>query len=408
MPVREGITFTSSHKKGLYVLFIAILILTIGIVSMRYISEEEKLSMEFSDPFFTSPVYAPDTLSRLDINLADSAQWTSLKGIGPVLARRILNYRRSIGGFYAVEQLAQVYGLSPETYLSVAPYLFVNDITAPARKENLMSETRRGGADIPLLDINLATAQELKKLPGIGEVLSERIVRYRASLNGFESVEDLGAVYGLKPEVLQKIQDHLYVNTLTLSELRKQHPAQPEITDLLAQGPDTETKGTELRSLRDLPFEKLGAAGVSRGQDAEGSASASISPVDINLADSAQLIAVPGIGAVLSGKILRYRMKLGFYYDLSQLRDIYGLSEENFARMQPYLFIGNTSHYPRKDLNMVYARSLAGYPSIDMELAEAIARERKKNGRFDSWEEVEKISKMTPEAMLVLKAYFKI
>jgi DNA uptake protein ComE-like DNA-binding protein len=47
----------------------------------------------------------------LDINSADSLQWIALPGIGPAFAKRILAYREKLGGFYAVDQLKEVYGL---------------------------------------------------------------------------------------------------------------------------------------------------------------------------------------------------------------------------------------------------------------------------------------------------------
>ena len=47
----------------------------------------------------------------LDINRADSLAWVGLQGIGPGFAKRILGYRERLGGFYAVDQLKEVYGL---------------------------------------------------------------------------------------------------------------------------------------------------------------------------------------------------------------------------------------------------------------------------------------------------------
>jgi hypothetical protein len=47
----------------------------------------------------------------LDINLADSTAWVGLKGIGPGFAKRIITYRDRLGGFNAVQQLKEVYGL---------------------------------------------------------------------------------------------------------------------------------------------------------------------------------------------------------------------------------------------------------------------------------------------------------
>ncbi len=53
-------------------------------------------------------------------------------------------------------------------------------------------------------DLNLATAEDLKVVYGIGETLSKRIVKFRDRLGGFLVNEQLYDVYGLKPEVVER------------------------------------------------------------------------------------------------------------------------------------------------------------------------------------------------------------
>jgi competence protein ComEA len=67
----------------------------------------------------------------IDLNLTDTTELKTLKGIGSILANRIINYRKSLGGFHAIRQLSEVYGLSSETIeananrLSVSPEYIV-------------------------------------------------------------------------------------------------------------------------------------------------------------------------------------------------------------------------------------------------------------------------------------------
>ncbi|MDH5337582.1 MAG: helix-hairpin-helix domain-containing protein [Nitrospira sp.] len=49
----------------------------------------------------------------------------------------------------------------------------------------------------PLLDLNRAKAGELEALPGIGAVLAQRVIAFRASLGGFRKIEDLREVKGI-------------------------------------------------------------------------------------------------------------------------------------------------------------------------------------------------------------------
>ncbi|MGH7254233.1 MAG: ComEA family DNA-binding protein [Nitrospirales bacterium] len=56
------------------------------------------------------------------------------------------------------------------------------------------------------LDLNRATADELRALPGIGAVLAERVIRYRDSHGPFRTVEELQHVKGIGRKTLEKLR----------------------------------------------------------------------------------------------------------------------------------------------------------------------------------------------------------
>ncbi len=62
-----------------------------------------------------------------------------------------------------------------------------------------------------LVNINKATVEELKTLPGIGEVKANAIVSYRESVGGFSSVEDIMNVAGIKNNSYEQIKDLIRV-----------------------------------------------------------------------------------------------------------------------------------------------------------------------------------------------------
>ncbi len=68
-----------------------------------------------------------------------------------------------------------------------------------------------GPAGSPALDLNRASAAELDQLPGIGPVLAARIVSYRSEHGRFSRVEELRAVRGVGPRVLERLRPHLRV-----------------------------------------------------------------------------------------------------------------------------------------------------------------------------------------------------
>lgn len=71
-------------------------------------------------------------------------------------------------------------------------------------------------------DINLATAEDLIKIYGIGDVIAKRILAHRNSLGGFVSLEQLQDIWGLKPEVIKELENNFILTkmpSLTLIDI---------------------------------------------------------------------------------------------------------------------------------------------------------------------------------------------
>ncbi|MCR4432453.1 MAG: helix-hairpin-helix domain-containing protein, partial [Caldiserica bacterium] len=61
------------------------------------------------------------------------------------------------------------------------------------------------------ININTASAKELESLPGIGPVLAQRIVDYRAQKGGFKSIEEIKEVSGIGDKRFEAIKDLITV-----------------------------------------------------------------------------------------------------------------------------------------------------------------------------------------------------
>lgn len=72
-------------------------------------------------------------------------------------------------------------------------------------KEHYLKNT----VPIQTLDINLADSMAWESLPGIGEKLSSRIVRYRERLGGFISLQQMQEVYGISDSLMHFLQPRL-------------------------------------------------------------------------------------------------------------------------------------------------------------------------------------------------------
>ncbi|MGI6323204.1 MAG: helix-hairpin-helix domain-containing protein [Bacteroidales bacterium] len=59
--------------------------------------------------------------------------------------------------------------------------------------------------------------------------------------------------------------------------------------------------------------------------------------LELNTCDSASLESLPGLGPVLSARIIKYRNLLGGYASVDQLKEVYGLSEDTYNLVSGFL-----------------------------------------------------------------------
>ena len=136
-------------------------------------------------------------------------------GMSPEEIDRLHNYRDHGQWINSARQFQQVTGLSDSLLDEIKPYFKFPDFirNKRSRKQQFTSsaEPRSFGEKI---DLNKATAEQLRMVNGIGEVLSERIIKYRNSFpGGFIADVQLNDIYGLSPEVINRVRDVFTVKT---------------------------------------------------------------------------------------------------------------------------------------------------------------------------------------------------
>ncbi|NOZ92582.1 MAG: ComEA family DNA-binding protein [Dictyoglomi bacterium] len=78
----------------------------------------------------------------------------------------------------------------------------------PRRYEGVV---KTSGSEDGLINVNMSSASELEKVPGIGPVLASRIVEYREQYGPFTTYEDLLKVQGIGEKTLAKIKPYIQV-----------------------------------------------------------------------------------------------------------------------------------------------------------------------------------------------------
>jgi DNA uptake protein ComE-like DNA-binding protein len=101
--------------------------------------------------------------------------------------------------------------------------------------------------------------------------------------------------------------------------------------------------------------------------------------IEINAADSIQLKQLPGIGSVLSKRIVKYRDLLGGFYSIAQLKEVYGLSEETISLIEGKVRV-DVTQIKKLDVNFDDVNELSRHPYLKKALASKIVKFRTKNG----------------------------
>lgn len=68
----------------------------------------------------------PGVTTPVDLNAATEADLVRLPGIGPVIAKRIVEYREVNGPFKQLRDLRRVKGIGAKTYEKIAPLVKIN------------------------------------------------------------------------------------------------------------------------------------------------------------------------------------------------------------------------------------------------------------------------------------------
>ncbi|MBR5983404.1 MAG: helix-hairpin-helix domain-containing protein [Bacteroidales bacterium] len=129
----------------------------------------------------------------VNINTATAADFQKLKGIGETYSKRIIAYREKLGGFIAVEQMLEVYGMTDELYKSISANLEIK------------------GEQIRTININTADFKTLVSHPYIDNKIANAILNYRDFAKTIKSANELVKQKAISQSDYDKISKYLSV-----------------------------------------------------------------------------------------------------------------------------------------------------------------------------------------------------
>ena len=153
----------------------------------------------------------------IDINTAAAEELQRLSGIGEVKARAIVEYREEHGEFADISEIKNVSGIGEKLFDSIRDRITVGNVSIPTHNDapiNSVPEDNSANAvqnaSFPI-NINTASADELRALSGIGEVKARAIVEYRKEHGEFADISEIKNVSGIGEKIFANIRADITV-----------------------------------------------------------------------------------------------------------------------------------------------------------------------------------------------------
>lgn len=129
-------------------------------------------------------------------------------------------------------------------------------------------------------------------------------------------------------------------------------------------------------------------------------------PVDINRADSSDLLPLPGIGPVFAGRIIKYRKLLGGFVSVDQLGEVYGIPVETVQKIGSMLFI-DSSAIRKIQIDSASFRELLRHPYLEYEHVKSLVEYRDFRGEINSARELMKNHILPDTTLSKIDVYFE-
>ncbi len=218
--------FQFSKKQRSGILFLLLLIL-VAQCAYYYIDFTSKVSSDdVRDVFiYQSEI---DSLQRMKLKAEKSNVFkfnpnyiTDFKGYSLGMTNeeidRLHAFRKTNKWVNSSKEFQKVTNVSDSLLDQIAPYFrFPDWVASPKPKAKVVKYDVYNSKPKTFTqkeDLNTVNSVQLMKVYGIGEALSERIVRYRKRSGGFVADAQLQEVYGLSPEVIERVLNEYTVKT---------------------------------------------------------------------------------------------------------------------------------------------------------------------------------------------------
>lgn len=353
---RKYLSYSRSDRNGL--LFLAGLLLISVFVNSLVDYLPSKRGSDFSEikrkikqwkaEQMKKSTIAQQTLFPFNPNKVTGEQLDSLD-ISEQIKRNIISYRQAGGEFKNADDLRKIYGMTDSVYNAIKEYILI------ASKKTIIQLQKPDDSKELILDYfdpNAVTVAELKSL-GFSEYQATNLAGYRSSGGKFRKPEDLLKIYGIDSAMFLNVKPFIVLDS----------------TVELVEKPTAVTQ-----------------------------------PVELNRADSSQLVSLPGVGSVYAKRILRYRDLLGGFYSPNQLLEVYNFPSETFSQIEAYVYT-DTLQIKQLRINFSEYTELLRHPYLSKTQVTQIINTREKKGAFTNLSELSSLQGFDDETIKRIAPY---
>jgi len=223
---KSHFVFSKNQRNGIFLLLALIVIVQCAYFFIDFSSDD----IEVNSKELTKFQHEVDSLKLVEIEKSKPKIFpfnpnfiTDYKGYSLGMSNeeidRLLAFRKQDKWINSVQQFQDVTQVSDSLLSEISPYFkFPDWVTNPKSKSNWKDYNNSNQYQTKTFeqkaDLNTATALQLQKVNGVGVKLSDRIVKFRNKfVGGFIADVQLQDVYGLSPEVIERITNEFTVKT---------------------------------------------------------------------------------------------------------------------------------------------------------------------------------------------------
>lgn len=219
--MKSHFTFSKSQRHGIFLLIIIIVILQCVYFFINGSTEKINVNQALLETYNKEI----DSLRLVELETRKPTIYpfnpnyiTDYKGASLGMANeeidRLLVFRKQNQWINSAKQFQQVTKISDSLLNAISPYFKFPDWVENSVSKPISTYTNSLKSFAQKQDLNTATAQQLQKVYGVGEALSQRIIKYRNKFKGgFVADIQLQEVYGLTSEVIENILKEFTVKT---------------------------------------------------------------------------------------------------------------------------------------------------------------------------------------------------